>query len=152
MSKQNLNKHLIGLTGEYFVAGMMSLKGWVASLTLKNYPSVDIFGLNPETEKTVNIQVKTIRGGKNYPTGLTHATIDNAKDKITCPYVFVHINKTDEVRYFIVSRKELIDIVKTSDKDYLNKPRKKPVQQTNPVAIPMNYLLPFENKWNNIWK
>ena len=28
-----IDKHLIGLTGEYFVAGMMSLKGWVASLT-----------------------------------------------------------------------------------------------------------------------
>ncbi len=152
MKKRNLDKHLIGLTGEYFVAGMMSLKGWVASLTLKNYPSVDIFGLNPQTEKTVNIQVKTIRGGKNYPIGLTHATIDKAKDKITCPYVFVHIDKHDVVRYFIVSRKKLIDIIKTSDKDYLSKSRKKPVQQTNPVGIPINYLLPFENEWNNIWK
>ena len=38
-----IDKHLIELTGEYLVTGMMSLKGWVASLTLKNYPSVDIF-------------------------------------------------------------------------------------------------------------
>lgn len=51
----DLKKHLIGLTGEYHVAGMMSLKGWVASLTLKNYPFVDIFGLNPITDQTVNI-------------------------------------------------------------------------------------------------
>lgn len=49
--KKKIEKHLIGLTGEYFVAGMMSLNGWVASLTLKNYPSVDIFGLDPETKK-----------------------------------------------------------------------------------------------------
>ena len=152
MSKKNLNKHLIGLTGEYFVAGMMSLKGWVASLTLKNYPSVDIFGLNPETEKTVNIQVKTIRGGRSYPINLTHATIDKAEEKIICPFVFVHIDKNDKVRYFIISRKELIDVIKNSDEDYLSKPRKKPVKQTNPIAIPIAYLYLFEDKWNNIWK
>ncbi len=34
--KKNIDEHLIRLTGEYLVAGMMSLKGWVASLTLKN--------------------------------------------------------------------------------------------------------------------
>lgn len=152
MKKPNLDKHLIGLTGEYFVAGMMSLKGWVASLTLKNYPSVDIFGLDPQTEKTINIQVKTIRGGKNYPMGLTHATIGNAADKITCPFVFVHIDRQDIVRYFILSRKELIDVIETSDEDYLNKPRKKPVKLTNPVGIPLKYLLPFEDEWENIWK
>lgn len=132
MSKGNLNKHLIGLTGEFFVAGMMSLKGWVASLTLKNYPDVDIFGLNPETGIKVNIQVKTIRNKKNYPIGLTHATINNAKDKITCPYVFVHIDKNDQVRYFIINRRDLIDLIKVSDKDYLNKPRKKPVKKQIP--------------------
>jgi len=152
MSKGNLNKHLIGLTGEYFVAGMMSLKGWVASLTLKNYPDVDIFGLNPETGINVNIQIKTIRNGKSYPIGLTHATVDKAKDKITCPYVFVHIDKNNTVRYFIVSRKELIDVIKTSDSDYLKKPRKKEIQKTNPIGIPIRYLEPFENEWNNIWK
>lgn len=151
MPRHHLNKHLTGLTGEYFVAGMMSLKGWVASLTLKNYPAVDIFGLNPTTDKTVNIQVKTIRGGKNYPIGLTHATIDQANEKITCPYVFVHIDKKEAVRYFIISRKDLIDVIKKSDQDYQNKPRKKPFQKTNPVGIPINYLLPFEDKWDNLW-
>ena len=50
---------MTGLAGEYLVAGMMNLKGWVASLSLKNYPGVDIFGLNPENGKTVNIQVKS---------------------------------------------------------------------------------------------
>lgn len=151
MSKKNINKHLIGLTGEYFVAGMMSLKGWVASLTLKNYPDVDIFGLNPITDEKVNIQVKTIRNEKNYPIGLTHATIDKVEEKITCPYVFVHIDKNDDIRYFIISRNELIKVIKTSDKDYLNKPRKKAVKQTNPIGIPMSYLEPYENEWNNIW-
>jgi len=88
--KKKIDKHLIGLTGEYFVAGMMSLKGWVASLTLKNYPSVDIFGLDPETDKTINIQVKTTKNAKSYQVGLMRSHLDCINDRITSSFVFVH--------------------------------------------------------------
>ena len=152
MSEINLTKHLIGLTGEYFVAGMMSSKGWVASLTLKNYPSVDIFGMNPETGITVNIQVKTIKKGTNYPIGLTHQTIQKAYEKITCPFVFVHIDKNDKISYFIISRADLIKIILKSNDDYLKQTRQIPVKESNPVGIPIKYLQPFENKWDDIWK
>ena len=40
--RRNLN---IGLAGEYMVASVMSLKGWGASLTLKNYSGGDINGI-----------------------------------------------------------------------------------------------------------
>lgn len=150
-----LNKHLIGLTGEYLVAGMMSMKGWVASLTLKNYPAVDIFGLNPKTEQTINIQVKTIRNGKNYPvgSGFNHDNLEKEVCKrIKSPYVFVHIDKNDQVRYFIVSAKILINLLVQSNKDYLNKSRIKPVKGTNPIGLPLNYILPYEDLWINLWK
>ena len=32
------------MAGEYLVAGQMSLRGWTANLTYKNYPGVDIIG------------------------------------------------------------------------------------------------------------
>ncbi|MCA0154520.1 hypothetical protein [Winogradskyella vincentii] len=152
MSKKNLNKHLIGLTGEYFVAGMMSLKGWVASLTLKNYPSVDIFGLNPETDKTVNIQVKTTRKHTSFNIGLRHDQRNIIRDKILCPFVFVHIDKNDHVRYFILSRKEFIDLIEKTDDAYFNKPRTKPIKPNYPIAIKVTDLQIFEDKWDNIWK
>lgn len=146
-----IDKHLISLTGEYLVAGMMSLKGWVASLTLKNYPSVDIFGLNPTTNTTINIQVKTTRNQTSYQVGLRHDQRKIILNKITCPYVFVHINKFDNVTYYILSRKEIIDLIESTDNLYFNKMRNKPINPTYPIAINLKDLKPFENKWENIW-
>ena len=43
----NFNKKIsTPLVGKYFVIGMMNMKSCVANLTLKNYPSVDIFEIN----------------------------------------------------------------------------------------------------------
>lgn len=152
MSKKNLNKHLIGLTGEYLVAGMMSLRGWVASLTLKNYPSVDIFGLNPETDKTINIQVKTTKNQTSYNIGLRHDQRNIIQEKISCPYVFVHIDKNDDVRYFILSKKEFIDLIEKTDDIYFNKPRIKAIKTNYPIAIRVSDLKNYEDKWDSLWK
>ncbi|MCL8009563.1 hypothetical protein M8845_19240 [Gelidibacter japonicus] len=151
MSKKNLNKHLIGLTGEYFVAGMMSLKGWVASLTLKNYPSVDIFGLNPETDKTVNIQVKSTKDKKDYQIGLKRSQRNLIHEKITCPFVFVHIDKLNNIRYFILTKKELTDLVELKDDEYYNRPRKAPLKDY-PISVHVVDLKEFEDNWESIWK
>jgi len=151
MAKNKLKKHLIGLTGEYFVAGMMSLKGWVASLTLKNYPSVDIFGLNPESGKTVNIQVKTTKNQSSYNIGLRHDQRDIIKDKIVCPYVFVHIDKNNIISYFILSRNEFIDLIEKTDDEYFNKPRKKAIKTNYPIAIKVSDLKIFKDNWDSIW-
>lgn len=152
MSEINLNKHLIGLTGEYFVAGMMSLKGWVASLTLKNYPSVDIFGLNPETKQNVNIQVKTTRNQTSFNIGLRHDQRSLIKEKITCPYVFVHIDKNEQIRYFILSTKEFIQLIEQTDDEYFNRPRINEIKINYPIAIRVSDLEKFEDNWNSIWK
>lgn len=149
-----IDKHLIGLTGEYFVAGMMSLQGWVASLTLKNYPSVDIFGLDPDKDKTVNIQVKTTRNQNSYQIGLRHDQRNKIKEKIKCPHVFVHINRKNEIRYFILTTKELIDLIESTDDKYFNqyKSRTMNIRIDYPIAVGLKDLLPFENKWDSIWK
>lgn len=150
MSTQ-IDKHLIGLTGEYLVAGMMSLKGWVASLTLKNYPSVDIFGLNPLTNTTINIQVKTTRNQTSYQIGLRHDQRNIILNKILCPYIFVHIDKLDNVTYYILSKKEIIDLIESTDDLYFNKIRVNPINPTYPIAISLKDLKPFQNKWESIW-
>ena len=148
--KKNIEKHLIGLTGEYFVAGMMSLKGWVASLTLKNYPSVDIFGLDPETEKTINIQVKTTKNVKSYQIGVMRSQRPEIDSIITCPFVFVYIDKNNNVDYFILSRNQLIDLILSTDDEYYNRPRKEPLKDY-PIAINLKDMAEYKNKWQNLW-
>jgi len=146
-----IEKHLIGLTGEYLVAGMMSLKGWVASLTLKNYPSVDIFGLNPTTDETISIQVKTTRNTNSYQVGLRHDQRNQIHQIIKCPYVFVHIDMNDNIRYFLLSKKELINIIEITDDDYFNQARAKSIQTNYPIAISLKHLASFEDKWDSLW-
>lgn len=149
--KKKIEKHLIGLTGEYFVAGMMSLKGWVASLTLKNYPSVDIFGLDPETEKTINIQVKTTKNVKSYQVGVMRSQRPEINDRVTCPFVFVYIDKDNNIEYYIISRNQLIDLILTTDDEYYNRPRKAPLKDY-PIAISLKDLAEFKDEWLNLWK
>lgn len=141
---------MIGLTGEYFVAGMMSLKGWVASLTLKNYPSVDIFGLDPETEKTINIQVKTTKNVKSYQIGVMRSQRPEIDSIITCPFVFVYIDKNNNVDYFILSRNQLIDLILSTDDEYYNRPRKEPLKDY-PIAINLKDMAEYKDKWQNLW-
>ena len=50
-------KILSGIAGEYFVAGELSRRGYIASITLRNTANIDILASNGE--KTTNIQVKT---------------------------------------------------------------------------------------------
>jgi hypothetical protein len=96
MAKSQREKIITGLAGEFLVAGHLSLKGYVASLTLKNYPEVDIFCLNPQNGKQCTIQVKTKRGGRLY-------YVPEKVDDSETPFVFVYINKDDSYDFFIIS-------------------------------------------------
>ena len=56
MKKNNV----VGVAGEYFVAAELSQMDIVATLTLKNTPSIDVLAMNLENGKFANIQVKTM--------------------------------------------------------------------------------------------
>lgn len=136
--KPQINKLMTGLAGEYLVAGMMNLKGWVASLTLKNYPSVDIFGMNPSLNgKTVNIQVKS-SWESSFIIGVRHSDRDRMAETIKGPFVFVHCEKNlhgkESVSFYILSRKQLIDLVNSSDDAYYNRPRVRPLKNDYPIV------------------
>jgi len=48
-----------GIAGEFFVAGELSKRGWIASLTAKNTPDVDVLASRPTGNVHARIQVKT---------------------------------------------------------------------------------------------
>jgi penicillin-binding protein-related factor A (putative recombinase) len=148
--EKNIDKLLIGLTGEYLVAGMMSLRGWVASLTLKNYPSVDIFGLDPKTNQNINVQVKTTKNAKSFQVSLMRSQRDKIDNKITCPFVFVYIDRKDEISYYVLSQKQLIQVIEKTDDEYYNRPRKEPLKDY-PIAITLKDIADYKDKWDNLW-
>lgn len=147
--KKKFEKYITGLTGEYFVARMLGIQGFVANLTLKNYPSVDIFVYDTEKEKNINIQVKTTIK-KSFQVGLMNNQRDDIDDYITCPFVFVHIDKKTNIKYYVLSRKQLIDLIIRTDDEYYNRPREKQLK-VYPIAIGLKDLSEYENKWDNLW-
>ncbi|MEM7335176.1 MAG: hypothetical protein AAF490_24065 [Chloroflexota bacterium] len=59
-----LESTLVGVAGEYLVAGELTLRGFIASITLRNSRGVDIIVTNAEATKSVSIQVKTNSNGQ----------------------------------------------------------------------------------------
>jgi len=51
--------NITGVAGEYFVAAELSRRGWIAAMTIKNTPNIDVMATTPDGKRTLNIQVKT---------------------------------------------------------------------------------------------
>ena len=64
MSQPPPSTILAGVAGEYLVAGELSRRGWIASLTLRNTRGVDILVTSESLDRSVGVQVKTSRGSK----------------------------------------------------------------------------------------
>lgn len=128
----------ISLTGEYYVASMMHMHGWTGSLTLKNYPDIDIFGYDPIHNIHSNIQVKT---GCNKYTVLAGPLMNNyTPQMIKGPFVFVHLLPNDSIECFILKAADVCSMV--ANNSYSPK---------SPIKFKWKDLLPYKNQWNNLW-
>jgi hypothetical protein len=61
--EMKLESTLVGVAGEYFVAAELSVRGCIASITLRNSRGIDIIVSNADGTKSVTIQVKTNSSG-----------------------------------------------------------------------------------------
>lgn len=102
----------IGLCGEYYVCAQMHLKGWTASMTLKNYPGIDILGYNPTDNKRTEIQVKTGQNKYTVLTGLNTDNFNKSIGNITQPYVFVHLLDDDNIECYILTSADFVSLSK----------------------------------------
>lgn len=150
-------KHLIGLSGEMAVAKSLCEQNFVPTLASNNSPMFDVFCLNPILQKSIVIQVKTIKDKKGNK--VTAFPLLGNRDKRTAfynevvgPFVFVHIDLELNYRYFILSKKQFVDLSSKVESDYDVLPRKKPLKPGNPMTMPMKHILDFENQWDNLWK
>jgi hypothetical protein len=122
MSEKMTSSILTGIAGEYFVAGELSRRGYIASITLRNTKGVDILCSSSDTIKTAAIQVKTNRGSTR-KWMLTKKAEDNFADNLF--YVFVTLNNNQKSpNYFIVPSDIVAEYVKTSHSTWLNTPGK----------------------------
>ena len=59
----SLESTLVGVAGEYLVAGELTLRGYNAAITLRNSRGIDIIASDANGSKTVSIQVKSNSSG-----------------------------------------------------------------------------------------
>jgi len=160
-NKQSISKSLLSYAGEYLVAARLSLMGYLAVVTPKGAPEVDVLVYDFERKRSTTIQVKTIRG-ENVPLGIrvTMNNIDEKlKRKVAKPYVIVHVKRDDwrASEFYIVPAKDLREIAKRSYIEWLNRPyHKKPKEELEktpqPLLVRINDLRQYLEKWENIWK
>ena len=99
-------KNTSHLAGEFLVAGELSRRGFLVSMTFGNAKSVDIFA--QKGDLTHIIDAKAVRSKSNWPVNAN--TIDK-----TVMYVFVYLGTEKNIKqclspeYFVVSGKDLIE-------------------------------------------
>lgn len=117
-------KGIVGVTGEYFVAAELSQRGIVATLTLKNTPSIDILATNLDKDKYANIQVKTMSFTNNsgWRLGKKDEEISKIKNHY---YVFVNLKEIGSLpEYIIVPQKNLSQFIKKAHFNWLEGTKK----------------------------
>ncbi len=138
MAKSHLERTLISLTGEYAVASQLCLRGYQASLTLKNFPKVDVLAYNPKNRRTIPIQVKT--------STTAHFDPKNISMKNTLVYVYIKPDKSLEF-YIIPVKSALRKRRKILDRRIEKSPK---IDKSQPVWIDGREFKKCKDKWENL--
>ena len=114
---------LIGVAGEYFVAGELSKKGYIASITLKNTREIDILVSNRDATKSVGIQVKSTRYSNSRSWMLNEKSENYYADNLF--YVFVNLKEENQrPDFFVVPSKIVAKHIAKSYKRWLKNPNR----------------------------
>lgn len=112
-----LESTLVGVAGEYLVAGELTLRGFIASISLRNSRGIDIIASNADGSRSVSIQVKTNSDG-------TQKWILNKKSESFHSenhfYVFVALRGLEQrPNFHIVPSKVVAEYTNTSHAQWL---------------------------------
>jgi hypothetical protein len=140
------SSQLTGVAGEYFVAAELSRRGYIASITMRNSPGIDILATTLKAKRAVTIQCKT-------STSSTKGWILSNKAEVFTPknhfYVFVRLGeKDDHPSYHIVPSKVVAKYVKTRHSAWLK--GKKPNGGKRKDSA-MRKFRDEDNKYRGMW-
>lgn len=102
VDKKKIEKQLTGISGEFFVAAELAKRNFQVALTLGNAKGIDLFATNQLTEKTFEIEVKTLRKKPNC------FTLNFKRVKKKKIFIFVYLNEIQtSPQYYILTGEEL---------------------------------------------
>ena len=138
---------LSGVSGEYFVAGELSRRGYIASITLRNTKGIDVLVSNVAATRQVGLQVKTNHGDRKSWL-LNKKAEDYFADNLF--YVFVNLkNNTSRPDYYIVPSKVVAKHVKNGHVEWLQTPGKRVEQHSD---TPMRMFRDKNGKYLERWE
>ena len=143
---EKLESTLVGVAGEYFVAGELSRRGYIASITLRNSRGIDIIASNSDGSKSISIQVKTNSSGKK-------SWILNKKSEEFFSdnhyYIFVALgNFNERPSYHIVPSNDVAMYTSTSHTNWLKHKKR---DGTDRKDTSMRKFDDPENKYQEAW-
>lgn len=141
-----------GIAGEYFVAGELSRRGLVATITSKNTKNVDILVSDVEGKKFAYVQVKS---GKSSSGGFIVGAsgkqpIKNLGSRFF--YVFVYFSDKSSPDYWIIPQNL---VARVANKHYLEFQRRRKTEKswTAPRIFSWDWLKSEKGKiYHNNWK
>jgi hypothetical protein len=141
-----LESTLVGVAGEYLVAGELSLRGYIASITLRNSRGIDIIASNSDGSKSISIQVKT-NSNSHKSWMLNKKSESNFSDNHY--YIFVALSKLEERPIFhIVPSKIVADYTSSKHADWLKGKKRDGTQRKDSSMRKFN---DYENKYEEAW-
>jgi hypothetical protein len=136
MTRQE-EKMLLGVAGEFLVAGKLALLDFLPFLTYKNHRDVDIFAI--QDGKTVQIQVKAKQEGKG------EIILSEKTSRLPGFFVIVEVSKEKQVRFYITSAKELGSMAERNRAAYLEK---HPATKKALYTVNTSQLGAYEDQWD----
>ncbi|MCX6817672.1 MAG: aspartate ammonia-lyase [Candidatus Aenigmarchaeota archaeon] len=147
---KSIPKALIGISGTHFVAGELTRRGYIATITSRNTKGIDILVSDSGGKKPIAIQVKATLG-KNSPRAWILSENDEVVKSDNLFYVFVNLDEAKRGRlpeFFVVPCKNVSKYTKTEHAEWKNKPGKTG-KKHNKTSIRM--FRDKEGKYLNRW-
>jgi len=160
MNDKVKNKNHRGSASQFFVAGELCRRGYVAVVTMGNTPNTDILCSNEEGTKFVHIQVKTfVPGIKTVSVG-RKSEKDFGKNFVWVLGGIPHPNSESNFEYYIIPSKDISKNVLESHEIWMKTPGVKG-QKHNESKIRTIHLPPktcangwsiekYKNRWDII--
>ncbi len=153
MTAPKHDKSTRGNASQFFVAGELCRRGWVAVVTLGNTPNTDILCSNPQGTKFAHIQVKTfVPGNRTVSVGMK-AEKDYGPNFIWILAGIPTAESKDAFEYFIIPSDQMATNVRLAHSKWLADDSKRKDNPVRTVTLPprTNYIgwdiSPYRDNW-----
>jgi hypothetical protein len=139
---------LTGAAGEYYVAAELSLRGWLATPTIKNAPGTDVLAQYREKGILVAIQTKTASFGNQF---MMNAGIERPSSAENEWIVLVKLHKLgSRPSFFVVPHNHVAAAAYAQHRRWLATPGRagQPHRDNPRRTLRAHQLLNYEDEWD----